>query len=208
MKWDAVGAIIHYALVPTVVDQGVMNYGPYSVSILREYEVNKRSIDGKHRVLKRVRKVMRQYQDYRNDDNTMHSMHNQATDPLMRSVNVPLSTPYILKETRGQRIQRTTKGVFAAIVRKINQLIGLALTVLLLLLFTRFLLNFFEITTSVFTGWIHLLTDPLVYPFEHLVPSLLFNGYIIDVTTLVALVVWTIAVLLVRQFIRILVGRW
>ncbi len=151
---------------------------------------------------------MRQYQGYRNEDSTLHSMHNQATDPHMRSVTTPLSTPFVLKETRGQRIQRTTKSVFAAIVRKINQLIGLGLAVLLLLLFTRFLLNFFEITTSVFTGWIHVLTDPLVYPFENLVPSLPFNGFSIDVTTLVAIVVWTIAVMLVRQFIRILVGKW
>ncbi len=151
---------------------------------------------------------MKQYQEYRNDESTVHGMHNQATDPFMRSVTAPLSTPYILKETRGQRIQRTIKSVFAAIFRKINQLMSLALAVLLLLLFTRFLLNFFEITTSVFTGWIHLLTAPLVYPFENLVPALPFNGFSIDVTTLVAIVVWTIAVLLVRQFIRILIGKW
>jgi uncharacterized protein YggT (Ycf19 family) len=151
---------------------------------------------------------MQQYQEYRNDENTVYTMHNQATDPLMRSVNVPLSTPYILKETWTQRVQRVTKGVFAAIFRKINQLIGLALAVLLLLLFTRFLLNFFEITTSVFTGWIRLLTAPLVYPFENLVPALPYNGFSIDVTTLVAIVVWTIAIVLLRQFIRILVGKW
>jgi len=151
---------------------------------------------------------MKQYQEYRNDENTVYTMHNQATDPLMRSVTTSQSAPYILKETRGQRFQRTMKSVFAAIVRKINQLIGLALAVLLLLLFTRFLLNFFEITTSVFTSWIHLLTAPLVYPFENLVPALPFNGFSIDVTTLVAIVVWTIVVSLVRQFIRILVGKW
>ena len=152
---------------------------------------------------------MRQYQEYKNDDSTVHtSMHNQATDPLMRSVTPQLSTPYILKETRGQRFQRVTKNIFAAIFRKINQLIGLGLAILLLLLFTRFLLNFFEITTSVFTGWVHLLTDPLVYPFENLAPSLPYNGFIIDVTTLVAIVVYTIVVMLVRQFIRILAGKW
>ena len=149
---------------------------------------------------------MWQYQEYRNDDNTV--MHNQSTDPFMRSVTAPLSTPYVIRETRGQRFQRITKSVFAAIFRKINQLIGLALAVLLLLLFTRFLLNFFEITTSVFTGWIHQLTAPLVYPFENLVPALPYNGFSIDVTTLVAIVVWAIAILLVRQFIRVLVGKW
>ncbi|GAC1428444.1 MAG: hypothetical protein PVS3B3_06420 [Ktedonobacteraceae bacterium] len=151
---------------------------------------------------------MKQYQTYRNDENTLHSMHNQATDPLMRSVTAPQSTPYVLKETRSQRIQRTVNSFFAAIFRKINQLIGLALVVLVLLLCTRFLLNFFEITTSVFTGWVHMLTAPLVYPFENLVPSLPYNGFSIDMTTLVAIVVWIIAVLLVRQFIRVLLGKW
>ncbi len=152
---------------------------------------------------------MRQYQEHTNDDySTVPSMHNQATDPAMRRVTTQLATPYILKETRGQRVQRVTKSVFAAIFRKINQLIGLGLAMLLLLLFTRFLLNFFEITTSVFTGWVHFLTDPLVYPFENLAPSLPYNGFVIDITTLIAIVAWTIAVMLVRQFIRILVGKW
>lgn len=153
---------------------------------------------------------MRQYQEYGNDDSVFHSMYNQATDPLMRSGTVPMAaaTPYILKETRGQRIQRHVKNFFAAIVRKINQLIGLGLVVLLLLLFTRFLLNFFEITTSVFTSWIFTLTAPIVYPFTGLVPAIPYNGFSIDVTTLVAIVVWTIAVLIVRQFIRVLTSKW
>ncbi|GAC1397510.1 MAG: hypothetical protein NVS4B12_07850 [Ktedonobacteraceae bacterium] len=152
---------------------------------------------------------MRQYQDYRNDDNTVHGMYNQATDPLMRSATPTMyTTPVILKETRGQRVQRRMKSFFAAVFRKLNQLIGLALAVLLLLLFTRFLLNFFEITTSVFTSWIHMLTAPIVYPFENLVPSLPWNGFSIDITTLVAIVVWTIAVLIVRQFLRVLGGKW
>ena len=152
---------------------------------------------------------MRQYQEHTNDDySTVQGMHNQATDPSMRRITTQLPTPYILKETRGQRFQRVTKSVFAAIFRKINQLIGLGLVVLLLLLCTRFLLNFFEITTSIFTGWIHFLTEPLVYPFANLAPSLPYNGFVIDVTTLVAIVVWTIAVVLLRQFIRILAGKW
>jgi len=153
-------------------------------------------------------KDMKQHQGYRNDDNTIHGMYNQATDPAMRSVTTPMSTPYILKETRGQRIQRVTRSFFAAVFRKLNQLIGLALAVLLLLLFTRFILNFFEITTSVFTGWIHMLTAPLVYPFENLVPALPYNGFSIDVTTLIAIVAWTIVVMIVRQFIRVLASKW
>ena len=153
---------------------------------------------------------MRQYQEYGNDDSVFHSMYNQATDPLMRGVTVPMTatTPYILKETRGQRIQRNVKNFFAAIVRKINQLIGLGLVVLLLLLCTRFLLNFFEITTSVFTGWISTLTAPLVYPFVGLVPATPYNGFSIDVTTLIAMIVWTIAVLIVHRLIHVLTSKW
>jgi len=126
----------------------------------------------------------------------------------MRSVTAPMPAPYILKETRGQRIQRNVKSFLAAVLRKFNQLIGLGLAVLLLLLFTRFILNFFGITTSVFTSWITTLTAPIVYPFQGLVPTLPYNGFSIDVTTLVAIVVWTIAVLIVRQFIRVLASKW
>ena len=151
---------------------------------------------------------MRQYQEYGNDDSVFHSMYNQATDPLMRGGTVPTPAPYILKETRGQRIQRNVKSFFAAIVRKLNQLIGLGLVVLLLLLFTRFLLDFFEITTSVFTSWISTLTAPIVYPFVGLVPAIPYKGFSIDVTTLVAIVVWTIAVLILRQFFRVLTSKW
>lgn len=149
-----------------------------------------------------------QHQHYRDDDFTPHNVYNQATDPLLRGVTAPMPAPYVLRETRGQRMQRGIKSFFAAVFRKINQLIGLAWAVLLLLLFTRFILHFFEITTSVFTGWITTVTAPIVYPFENLVPALPYNGFSIDITTVVAIVVWTIAVLIVRQFIRVLVGKW
>ncbi len=149
-------------------------------------------------------------QQYRNNNALVQSgsMHNQNTDPMMRSVTAPAPTPFVLRETRGQRFQRVVKNFFAAVFRKLNQLIGLGLVVLLLLLGTRLLLNFFEITTSVFTGWVKLLTAPIVYPFENLVPAIPWNGFSIDVTTLVAIVVWTVAVVIVRQFIRLLAGRW
>ncbi len=152
---------------------------------------------------------MMQHEQYSDDDDsTVRNVYNQATDPLLRRVTAPVPAPFILKETRGQRVQRGLKGFFTAVLRKINQLIGLALMVLLLLLFTRFILHFFEITTSVFTGWINMLTAPLVYPFENMVPALPYNGFSIDISTLVAIVVWTISVMIVRQFIRLLVGKW
>ncbi len=149
-------------------------------------------------------------QQYRNNNALVQSssVHNQNTDPMMRSVMAPIAAPFVIRETRGQRFQRGVKNFFAAVFRKLNQLIGLGLVVLLLLLGTRFLLNFFEITTSVFTDWIHLLTAPLVYPFENLAPAIPWNGFSIDVTTLIAIVVWTVAIVIVRQFIHLLAGRW
>jgi uncharacterized protein YggT (Ycf19 family) len=151
---------------------------------------------------------MMQHERFSNDDSEQHNAYSQATDPLLRSVSAPIPAPFFLKETRGHRIQRRLTGFFTAVVRKINQLIALALIVVLLLLFTRFILHFFEITTSIFTGWITMLTAPLVYPFENMVPALPYNGFSIDVSTLVAIVVWTISVIIVRQFIRLLAGKW
>jgi len=153
---------------------------------------------------------MRLQQDQNKNNYVVQSstMHNQNTDPMLRSVTAPIPTPFVIRETRGHRFQRGIKNFFAAVFRKLNQLIGLGLVVLLLLLGTRFALHFFEITTSVFTGWVHLLTAPLVYPFENLAPAIPWNGFSIDVTTLVAIVVWTVAVIIVRQFIRLLAGRW
>jgi len=154
----------------------------------------------------RVRKTMRQ--PFKDNDSAYHTVYSQATDPLMRSVTAQMPASYIVQETRGQRIKRGIKVFFAAVFRKINQFIALGLAVMLLLLFTRFLLHFFEITTSVFTGWINVVTAPLVYPFENLAPTLPFNGFIIDVSILVAIVIWTIAVVIVRQFIHLLAGKW
>ncbi len=142
------------------------------------------------------------------NDATFHTVYSQATDPLMRNVTTQIPAPYAIQETRGQRIKRGVKNFFAAVFRKLNQFIALALAVGLLLLFTRFLLHFFEITTSIFTGWINFVTEPLVYPFENLVPAQPFISFIIDVNILVAIVVWTIVVIIVRQCIHLLAGRW
>ncbi len=151
---------------------------------------------------------MRQYQNKNNVLVPSGAMHNQSTDPMMPRVTAPIAAPFMIRETRGQRIQRGIQNFFAAVFRKLNQLIGLGLLVLLLLLGTRFALHFFGITTSVFTGWVNMLTAPIVYPFVNLSPAIPWNGFSIDVTTLVAIVVWTIAVMLVRQFLRLVAGRW
>jgi uncharacterized protein YggT (Ycf19 family) len=107
-------------------------------------------------------------------------------------------------------ISRTLHGIanfFASFIKKINQLLALALAVLLLLLFTRFILYFFHLTTSQFSYWVFLLSTPLVAPFENLLPSLPYRGYTIDVSTLIAILGYALGVTILRQFLKLLVVR-
>lgn len=92
-----------------------------------------------------------------------------------------------------------------ALVRKINRLLAFGLALLLLLLFTRFLLHFFGISGSLFAQWAYQISNPPVYPFQGLMPPLPYNGYSIDVSTLVAIVVYALLVKTVTSFLSILV---
>ena len=89
-------------------------------------------------------------------------------------------------------------------IKKINQLLALALTVLVLLLFTCFIFHFFSISSSQFASWMLLLSAPLVTPFNGLVPLLPYDGYSIDISTLIAIIVYTLAVTIARQFLKVL----
>jgi len=51
------------------------------------------------------------------------------------------------------------------------------------------------------------LSAPLVAPFENLVPSLPYNGYSIDTSTLIAILAYALAVRLYAIFLKILVAR-
>ena len=96
-----------------------------------------------------------------------------------------------------------------AVVRKINQLLTFALLVLLLLLLARFLLHFFDVYASVnlFSQRIFFLSDPLIAPFDHLFAPLPYQGYSIDITTSISMVVYTVSVIIARQFLKLLVSR-
>ena len=102
---------------------------------------------------------------------------------------------------------RAIGAFFTAIINKINQLLAFALSVLLLLLFTRFILRFFGLALSQFAYWVFLLSTPLVAPFNNLLPPLSYNGYIIEVSTLIAIVVYALVVTIARQFLKVLVAR-
>ncbi len=101
---------------------------------------------------------------------------------------------------------RAIGAFFTAIINKIDQLMSFALAVLLLLLFTRFILRFFGLSLSQFAYWVFLLSTPLVAPFNNLLPPLSYDGYIIEVSTLVAIIVYALVVTIARQFLKVLVG--
>jgi hypothetical protein len=130
------------------------------------------------------------------------------TDPAFRAVTAPLSRALVLREPWTRRSMRAIGSFFAAILRKISQILGLALTALELLFIARFLLIFFDLTASLFAHWVFVISAPLILPFNDLSPILPYQGYNVDVSTLVAMVVYWLAVLIVRRFLGLLARPW
>ncbi len=145
----------------------------------------------------------------RQENNDPYYLYNETTDPTLVSITAPIP----LSAYQPQRPSWFTRTIYAignfvaALIRKINQLLAFALAVLLLLLFIRFLLLFFSLSLSDFAHWVFLLSTPLVAPFEHLVPALPYDGYIIDISTLISIVAYAMAVTIVRQFLKLLITR-
>jgi len=139
--------------------------------------------------------------------------HGEQTQPFVVRATAPipalqysqqLPTP---TETRSQRFQRHMRVFFKAVLRRVYQLLALALIVVLLLLLSRFALHFFGITTSIFTFWIYQITSPIVYPFDNLVAPIPYNGFSIDVTTIITAIASIVVFLIVRRLLRILFGK-
>ena len=66
--------------------------------------------------------------------------------------------------------------------------------------------RFFGLALSQFAYWVFLLSTPLVAPFNNLLSPLSYDGYIIEVSTLVAIIVYALVVTIARQFLKVLVG--
>jgi len=140
-----------------------------------------------------------------------YAFHSEATEPVLSSITTPMPRLALPRESWITRAMRGIGSFFAAIIKKINQLLALGLAVLLLLLFTRFILYFFQFSIEgsslqpLFAYWVFFLSAPLVAPFENLAPSLPFNGYTIDISTLIAILAYALGVTIIRQFLKILV---
>jgi hypothetical protein len=147
-------------------------------------------------------------QRWSNVDENYITYDNDRTDPALRGVTAPIPGTLVLREPWTRRSLRAIGHFFAAIIRKINQILALALFALELLFIARFLLIFFDLTASLFAHWVFAISAPLILPFNNLSPILPYQSFNIDVSTLVAMVVYAIAVLLVRRFLGLFARPW
>jgi pheromone shutdown protein TraB len=137
--------------------------------------------------------------------------YNETTEPVLPTITTPMPRMAIPRESWIQRVSRGLGTFFSTIINKANQLLALALATLLLLLFTRFILFFFHFYSIggalSFSHWIFLLSAPLVVPFQNLLPILPYNSYTIEVSTLIAILVYAIGITIIRQFLKVLAAR-
>lgn len=143
----------------------------------------------------------------RRKSKNQYTLYSAVTEPMLQSITTPIPRIALPHESWMRRALHGIADFFAFLIKKINQLLALGLAVLLLLLFTRFVLYFFHLTASQFSYWVFLLSTPLVAPFKNLLPPLPYNGYTIDVSTLIAILGYALGVTIVRQFLKMLVVR-
>src|SRR5258708_32534269 len=139
-----------------------------------------------------------------------HIFYDQTTDQMLPFSTTPMPHFALPHESWMQRIFRGLGIFFRTIIHKVNQLLALALTVLLLLLFPRFVLNFFHLSnivwTAYFSYWVFFLSTPLVTPFENLLPSLPYDTYTIELPVLIPILAYPLPTTIIRKFLKILVA--
>ncbi len=147
-------------------------------------------------------------QQNRSADN--YSLYNDMTEPILPPITTTMPPVAFPHESLLLRIFHGLGMFLSFIIHKVNQLLALALATLLLLLSSRFVLNFFHFSINggafSFSYWVFYLSTPLVIPFQN-IPSLSYNGFIIEVSTLIAILVYAVSITLVRQFLKVLVER-
>ena len=137
------------------------------------------------------------------------ALYDATTDPALIAVTTPLPRTYPTptrplpqwQQYNGQRVKRT---FMQALIDKINKLLGFTLILVFLLLLARFLFTLFSLTTSLFSQWVFVASQPLITPFEGLLPTVPYQGYPIAWSVLCAFVVYTIAIFLVSRFLKLM----
>lgn len=147
-------------------------------------------------------------QQSRRSRNKSHTLYSANTDPTLQRITLPLPAHQFpnIREPWHRRLASGLHHTLVFIMRKIILIINFGLTLLLLLLFTRFLLTAFSLHSSLFASWVTEISDLPLLPFNNLLPTLPYHGLLIDGNTLIAIVTYTISIKLVTGFLHSLIG--
>jgi hypothetical protein len=139
--------------------------------------------------------------------NKSHTLYSANTDPVLPRMTLPLPAyQFNRHDPWHRRLASGLQRALVFIISKIILVINFGLTLLLLLLFTRFLLTAFSLHSSLFASWVTEISNFPLLPFNNLLPTLLYRGLLIDINTLIAILTYTIAIKLVTGFLRSLTG--
>ncbi|MFA5962057.1 MAG: YggT family protein [Parcubacteria group bacterium] len=84
----------------------------------------------------------------------------------------------------------------------IRTIVNIIVGVIEFLLSLRFIFKFFAVNSSTpFVAWLYGSTASLVAPFARILPNLNIGGFVIDITTLVALIVYALAGYLLMEIL-------
>jgi uncharacterized protein YggT (Ycf19 family) len=138
-----------------------------------------------------------------------YAFYNEMTEPFLPTITTPIPRSLLPGQSRARwRRSRSPIGAFfAAIITFINTLLALALVLLLLLLFARFIIDTAHLSFGHYTYWLTRLSTPLVSPFARYLPTLPFGHYSIDLPTLGAMFVYLMGIVLVRGMLKRLAGK-
>ncbi len=130
-----------------------------------------------------------------------YAFYQEMTEPMLPSITAPIPRYLLPRESASRRAGRGIRRFFAAILSFINGLLALAVVLVLLLLFARFLV-FCAHLTFPYESWLFAFSTPLVAPFEPYLPSIDVAHYTLDLPTLATMLACLLAVLIVRKFLK------
>jgi hypothetical protein len=132
------------------------------------------------------------------------SLYSEQTEPGLSRFTQPLPEYELPSYGRIPWQRRLASGLqqtLIFVVRKMIFLFNFALSLLLLLLLTRFVLTAFSLHTSIFADWVFQLSDLPVHIFTNLIPAVHYQGLLLDMNTLVAMLFY---LLIVKLFVGLL----
>lgn len=121
----------------------------------------------------------------------------------------PAATVPVVKERTVERAVPPVAAQQERLLFKISQFIWLAFGVLEGLIGLRFFLKLIAANpNNPFANFIYLITQPFLYPFVGLTPTITVGGVSVEVYALVALVVYALISILIERLIRIAFSRF